>query len=120
MATKSFRTALSPQTQFWLADQKVPLGFVLAVLLAGVLAAAVFLPIGQTTRVIGSVERFGLTESQTGSGVVAIVRLPDREVSVLLPNATRCAVGDHIRINMQPRLWGPAYTTDWRGCSVGP
>ena len=115
----SFGRDLGARLRFWWADHQTPLGLALAVALAGALFVVFALPLGSTKIVTGTIEGFGLTETDTGSYTVARVRLSDREATVILPRTNNCSIGSTAQLQKQERIWGPAFTLDWNGCTRG-
>ena len=53
--------------------------------------------------------RFGLSETETGSYPLAVVRLPRSNITVELPRANTCSVGSRILLYKRARPWGTAY-----------
>jgi hypothetical protein len=104
--------------RFWWAGHSVVLGLALAFMLAAILGFVAMFPTGSTTMVSGIIENFGLTETDTGSYPVARVRLPDREITVILSRSNTCVIGGPINLQRQQRVWGQTFIVDWTGCGA--
>jgi hypothetical protein len=110
---------LEARLRFWWADKSVVLGLGLAFVLATILSFVVVFPTGSTKVVTGTIENFGLSETDTGSYPVARVRLPDREITVTLSRSNTCVIGGVINLQRQQRVWGQTFIVDWTGCGRG-
>jgi len=111
--------ALEARLRFWWADQSVVLGLGLALFFVALLSFVVFFPTGSTKMVSGTIEGFGLTETDTGSYPVARIRLQDREITETLSRSNSCVIGGSIKLQRQQRFWGQNFIVDWAGCGRG-
>ena len=58
---------LDAEVRFWWADHKEVLGLILAIVFTSILGFVIFVPVGPTTFVTGTIEGFGLADSKTGT-----------------------------------------------------
>jgi hypothetical protein len=105
--------------QLWWADHSVSAGLGLSFVLVAILGILLVTPTGPATVVTGTIEGFGLRETDTGTYPIATVRLPDREITVTLSRSHRCVMGGQIKLQKQKRLWGQSFILDWNGCGRG-
>ncbi|MEH6678032.1 peptidoglycan recognition protein family protein [Phenylobacterium sp.] len=91
--------------RFWLLERAEPLGLLLGGLIVVSISALVLLrePAGS---VEGRVLRLGMHETETGSYPRAVVQLEARQITVNLPRASQCLVGDVVQVRCYRRAWG--------------
>jgi hypothetical protein len=96
------------------------IGLFLGALLISVLGTAIlmFAFSGGPPRVVfGTVQGFGVRESDYGTLPLARVRVDDRNAVVRISRRTRCAVGDRIKLVRRRGLLGYRYSAGWpRAC----
>jgi hypothetical protein len=101
--------------RFWLGERSNALGLILAVVVAPILALAIS-PRGRGRVAEGIITRFGLTETDTGSYPVAVVRLATTQTSVQLPRENRCKVGGRIQRLERSGALGRSYAAAATPC----
>ncbi len=106
--------------RFWLSEHASLLGLFAAALVLAAVASFAVLPLGRYERFVGTVEGFGLQETDTGSYPIASVRLVDRQVMVPLQRAQACRVGAPIHLRLQRRFWGTSVSADLVPCGSTP
>lgn len=105
------------RVRFWLSEHGPLLGLVPAIATALLLAAALApFVLSPTTPAVGRIEHEGYAESEEGGEPVAVVRVPEGQVTVSLPRATNCRVGDEIRLTRRKLPWAPHYAAAAAPC----